>query len=378
MSESGENGANSGEPDSGPASVVDSGAPATGDGLLTLRAARLQQIGAVQRALLAFRSLSPLVRHLLEDLPPALGASHAELCLHDPDGAIAELLTIRKLLGRALTLYHDSDPLYALYTETPETSLVAFDDERMFHILPAVDGIAAAVMMPVFDANRLLGSFHLGYVEGGDSCTADELPLFSFLAQHIGAVLLHVLENESSEKLTLVDPVTEVGNQRAFRRDMLREISWARRVNAPLSLLYISLDGFSALSADYGEVTGNFVERRISQRLCSGLRATDYMAHLSAAQFAVLLPSCSEPHAHDIGERMRGDIEQLSIDDGRGAVLHATLSIGMVCWEPARHPVESNERLSMQMESEALSAMRTAERGGGNSISVARLGLLML
>ena len=50
----------------------------------------------------------------------------------------------------------------------------------------------------------------------------------------------------------------------------------------------------------------------------------------------------------------------------------------MVCWEPARHPVESNERLSMQMESEALSAMRTAERGGGNSISVARLGLLML
>jgi GGDEF domain-containing protein len=99
---------------------------------------------------------------------------------------------------------------------------------------------------------------------------------------------------------------------------------------------------------------------------------------VSSSHFAVLLPGCSEPHAHDIGERMRRDIDEFAIDDGRGAILYVTLSIGLVCWEPARHPVESSERLATQMEAEAEAAMQKAERAGGNSVSVARLGLLML
>lgn len=356
--------------------------PAEGERWVRVPAERLKRLSAIQRALLSFRALSPLVKYLLEDLPRAIGASHAELRFHDPDGDIAELLTIRKMLGRALVLSKDSDPLYALYEELPETAIIGFDDERMFNILPGVDDLTAAVVMPVLDGNRLLGSFHLGFggeeseIDGG--CRSEELPLFDMLAQGVCAALVHVLEHESTERLTLVDPVTEVGNERAFRRDMQREISWARRVAAPLSLLYIDIDDLTELSREYGEVAGTFLQRRVSQRICSELRATDYMANLSRGQFAVLLPSCSEPHAHDISERMREDIERMAIDDGRGAVLHATLSIGMVCWEPARHPVESSERLSMQMESEALSAVQTAERGGGNQISVARIGLLML
>ena len=54
------------------------------------------------------------------------------------------------------------------------------------------------------------------------------------------------------------------------------------------------------------------------------------------------------------------------------------LSIGLVCWEPTRHPVESSDRLAGQMESEAMGAMDKSIRAGGNRISVARLGLLML
>lgn len=345
---------------------------------LKLRAGRVQQIAAVQRAMLSFRALSPLVRYLLEDLPLAIGAATAELRLHDPDGQIAELLTIRNLLGQALTLSSDSDPLYALYADAPEIALLGYGDERIFEILLGVDDIATAVVMPILDGNRLLASFHIGFSDAQDAPGLDELPLFSMLAQLAGSIVLRVLEDEGAEKLSLVDPVTEVGNQRALRRDMLRETSWARRMDAPLSLLHICLDDFHALCVEYGEVAGNFMQRRVSQRLCSELRATDYMAYLSAGHLAVLLPSCSEPHAHDIGERMREDIENLAIDDGRGAVLHVTLSIGMVCWEPSRHPVESNERLTTQMESEAHNAMAAAERGGGNQISVARLGLLML
>jgi diguanylate cyclase (GGDEF)-like protein len=257
-------------------------------------------------------------------------------------------------------------------------AIIGLDDPRMFTILPQAKSAAGAAMLPLYDGNRLVGSYHIALTEIIGDYAEPERELFAMLAQLFASALLRVVEYQRVDELTLLDPITEMGNLRAFRRDMLREIYWARRVDEPLSLLSIALDDLEDLSRSYGEVTCHFVQRRVSQRLCSDLRATDYIARVSDTHFAVLLPSCSEPHAHDIAERMRHDIDDFAIDDGRGAVLYVSLSIGLVCWEPARHPVESSERLSSQMESEAHTAMQKAERAGGNRVSVARIGLLML
>jgi diguanylate cyclase (GGDEF)-like protein len=349
-----------------------------GSDTIVLRRELLERLSIAQRRLLGARKLSMLVAYLLEELPLALGQARGELHLHDPDGELTRLLGIHGLFGAFLVVSADSEDLFRLYGEEPRASLLSFGDERMFRILVGADDVHGAVMMPLFDGNRLLASYHVGLSEASRPLAGNDLPLFMLLAQLIAGALLRVVEREKTEQLTLVDPITEVGNQRAFRRDMQREIAWARRVKQPLSLLYISLDDLDPLCGEYGEVVCNFLQRRVAQRLCSRLRATDYMAHVGASHFAVLLPGCSELHAHDIAERMRLDIERLAIDDGRGAVLHVTLSVGLVCWEPAHHHVASNERLATQLESEARGAMLRADRGGGNRVSVARLGLLMV
>jgi diguanylate cyclase (GGDEF)-like protein len=331
-----------------------------------------------QRSLLSVKSLSSLVKFLLEDFPGLFGAAGAEIRLHDPEGEIAKLLPVRKLFGDALLLKTDSYALYQLYPDTPSTTLIDLDDPRMFTILSEAKKAAGAAMLPLYDGNRLVGSYHIALTATMSDYAEPDRELFAMLGQQVSSALLRVVEFQRVDQLTLLDPVTEMGNLRAFRRDMLREIFWARRVEEPLSLLNIALDGLEDLSRSYGEVTSHFVQRRVSQRLCSDLRATDYIAHTSDTHFTVMLPSCGEPHAHDIGERMRRDIDDFAIDDGRGAVLYVSLSIGLVCWEPSRHPIESSERLANQMESEAQSAMQKAERAGGNRVSVARIGLLML
>lgn len=361
-----------------PVAGTSSNADATQPPTLALRSERLQQLARAQRILLASRSVSPMVKYLLDDLPDTFGALRGELRLHDPEGSVSQLLNIHRLFGDALSLERDSDALHQLYPDGPEIAFPNYDDSRMFQLLQGVDGLSSAVMLPLLDGNRLIGSFHLGFREGVVACQPGEEPLWALLAQLIASSLTHVFQYEASEKLTLVDPVTEVGNLRAFRRDMHREISWARRTQDPLSLLYVDIDELGELCDTYGGVACHFLQRRVSQRLCSELRATDYIAHVSTTRFAMLLPSCGEPHAHDIAERMRRAIEQLAIDNGRGAVLYVTLSVGLVSWEPARHPVESDERLALQLESEAQSAMEKAERAGGNQVSVARLGLLVL
>jgi diguanylate cyclase (GGDEF)-like protein len=345
---------------------------------LVVRSDRLRQLAETQRVLLSSRSISRVVKYLLEDLPDAYGALRGELRLHDPEGTVAQLLSIHRLFGDALSLEKDSEALHQLYPEGPAVAFTAYDDERMFALLPGVESVSSAIMLPLLDGNRLLGSFHLGFGDGAEVLVPGEEPLWAMLAQLVASTLVQVFQHESSEKMTLVDPVTEVANLRAFRRDLYREISWARRTEDPLSLLYIGIDDLADLCSTYGDVACNFLQRRLSQRLCAELRATDYIAHLSTTQFAMLLPACSEPYAHDIAERMRRAIEQLAMDNGRGAVLYVTLSVGLVSWEPARHPVDSDERLAKQLESEAQAAMQGAERAGGNQVSVARLGLLML
>lgn len=338
----------------------------------------VQQLHQAQRHLLATKNLATLVKYLLEDFPRAFGSAHAELELHDPDGTLSSQLAVRKLFADALVLHEDSEALYRLYPDTPATALLDLQDERMFSILATDDRADGAVMIPLVDGSRLLGSYHLGLQGPMTQYGEQERALFAMLGQLCAATLMRVVEHRRADQLTLLDPVTEMGNLRAFRRDMLREIYWARRVERPVALLCVTVDELEDLGRSYGEVASHFVQRRVSQRLCSNLRATDYIARVADTQFTILLPGCNEPHGHDIGERIRQDIEGFAIDDGRGAVLYVSLSIGLVCWEPTRHPMESSERLAEQMEEEARGAMDKAQRAGGNSISVARLGLLML
>jgi diguanylate cyclase (GGDEF)-like protein len=356
----------------------ESGAAAPDLGVLTLHAHVLRQLREAQRGLLAVRNLSSLARYLLDDLPAAFATVAAELRLHDPEGTLAPLLPARRLFGQSLTLHRDSYPLYELFEGDPVATVISLDDPRMFQLLSAATSASGAVLMPLMDGNRLIGTYHLALTEEMQVFGEHDLELFSMLGQLIASTVLRVVDYQRVDQLSLLDPVTEVGNLRAFRRDLLREIFWARRVSQPLSLLFIALDDLDEVSRSYGEVTSNFVQRRVSQRLCSDLRSTDYIAHIAKTHFAILLPACSEPHAHDIGERMRRDIDNFPIDDGRGAVLYVSLSIGLVCWEPARFPMEASDRLAQQLETEAEGAMGKAVRAGGNRISVARLGLLMV
>mgnify|MGYP001169606068 CR=1 FL=1 len=102
------------------------------------------------------------------------------------------------------------------------------------------------------------------------------------------------------------------------------------------------------------------------------------IARIAEDKFAVLLPSCSEHHGHDIAERMCRDVEDFAIDDGRGGALYSTLSIGVVTWTPEALPADNLERLSVLLQAEVETALAQSVLAGGNRVSIARLGALMV
>jgi GGDEF domain-containing protein len=101
------------------------------------------------------------------------------------------------------------------------------------------------------------------------------------------------------------------------------------------------------------------------------------MARLSRSKLALLIPGSGEMLGQEIGERMRADIESFAVDDGRGAVLQVTLSVGMVSWEPQQYPAVDLPHLARQMEMVAGKALALSQAKGGNRITLSRLSTLI-
>ena len=102
------------------------------------------------------------------------------------------------------------------------------------------------------------------------------------------------------------------------------------------------------------------------------------MARLSRSKFALLIPASGEVLGEEIAERMRDDIEGFAIDDGRGAVLQVTVSIGLVSWETQQYPAVDMPQLARQMEGVANKALASAQAKGGNTVSISRLSTLLV
>lgn len=330
----------------------------------------------LEHMLLGAENLQGLLEILLVNLPRHFGFRVAELWLRDPDETLAELIVGGERYGPYLQLHHDAFEMQELYPLEPDIQLIDATDSRMFEVLKSEYGIDQALLLPLLDEGHLLGSLHIGLEEGSLPRGPEEEDLLAHLALMIARCLARAIQHQQVTQLTLLDPLTRVGNLRGFERDIAREIARAHRADEPVTVLMMDVDEYDELHDHYGDVRGHFVLKKVAQRISSNLRATDMQARLARSRLAVLLPACNESRGEDIAERIREDIEHFAIDDGRGAVLQVTLSVGMVTWEPQQYPAVNMEQLARQIDTVNKKALSDARARGGNCTAVSRLATL--
>jgi diguanylate cyclase (GGDEF)-like protein len=224
----------------------------------------------------------------------------------------------------------------------------------------------------------MIGSLHLGLEDDTLVVGEQEEQLIAHLGTMISACFKSAVSRQQVSQLTMLDPLTQISNLRGFEKDITREIARARRADQAMTILIMEIDEFDDLYDHYGERSGQFVVKKVTERISSDLRATDMMARLSRSKFALLIPGSGEILGQEIAERMRDDIEGFAVDDGRGAVLQVTVSIGMVTWEPQQYPAVDMPHLARQMESVAGKALAQSQAKGGNRTSLSRLSTLMV
>lgn len=143
------------------------------------------------------------------------------------------------------------------------------------------------------------------------------------IAREQRVALRHVAQLES---LTLTDPLTGLGNRRAFERDVDLRLRHAARVAEPVALVYMDVDRLKALNDDYGHSAGDETLRILGGVLRSSSRLGSDGAYRVGGDEFVMIVSAERAGAEIIAGRVSRAFTDRSPKSSH-------VSVGVVVWD---------------------------------------------
>jgi diguanylate cyclase (GGDEF)-like protein len=99
-------------------------------------------------------------------------------------------------------------------------------------------------------------------------------------------------EKGKLEEISLTDPLTNLGNRRAFEDCLSRELENSRRKKHKMAVMFLDLDHFKPINDQYGHDVGDAVLKEVAQRKSSIMRVSDQVFRIGGDEFAAILPNC--------------------------------------------------------------------------------------
>ena len=158
---------------------------------------------------------------------------------------------------------------------------------------------------------------------------------------------------------SLSDPLTGIGNRRAFVEHGERLLHRCRDAGKQVTLLLCDLDQFKRLNDTLGHKAGDQALVSFGQVMKSRMRRQDVFGRIGGEEFACLLADADAQVAHDVAERIRGEFSDLS----QAGVLSVSIGVSdatRVGYDLDRLMSEADRALY-----EAKAAGRNCVRGAG-------------
>jgi diguanylate cyclase (GGDEF)-like protein len=122
-------------------------------------------------------------------------------------------------------------------------------------------------------------------------------------------------EQEASA-LARRDPLTGLGNRRAFDEALKRIVIGARRSDRPFTLVLADIEGFKAVNDTHGHLEGDRCLREVAAVLARIVRPSDQCFRWGGDEFAVLLPSAGTRQADAVIERIADAVAEDVVPPG--------------------------------------------------------------
>ena len=108
--------------------------------------------------------------------------------------------------------------------------------------------------------------------------------------------------------LANLDPLTGLQNRTGLIAESDRAITICRRLDQPLTLVHIDLDGFKAINDTAGHAEGDRILRECADRWTEVIRCGDILARIGGDEFLLVLPGSNS----DDARRLMGVLKEVS------------------------------------------------------------------
>ncbi len=161
------------------------------------------------------------------------------------------------------------------------------------------------------------------------------------------------------------DELTNGLNKKAFLKVLFTEVSRARRLNLPVSVMVMQIDQWSDLKSVYGNYQAYLFLKALSKNLTRDMRVYDTLGCLSNGRLAIILPHTSERGAGQKAEKIRWTLQSSDFSKVFSQHNRLSISLGLVEYPKVGRTAENLLRYVEQ----ALSFAR--KECGGNITAVA-------
>jgi diguanylate cyclase (GGDEF)-like protein/PAS domain S-box-containing protein len=132
---------------------------------------------------------------------------------------------------------------------------------------------------------------------------------------------------EELERLSLLDPLTGIGNRRHADAYLTARLAEFERYGWEFGLLFFDIDNFKAVNDTYGHDVGDKVLQMVSLTARNSIRAADVVSRWGGEEFTAVLQRVDKDILVDIGNTTRRLIQESSVDHD-GSRVSVTVSVG--------------------------------------------------
>jgi diguanylate cyclase (GGDEF)-like protein len=191
--------------------------------------------------------------------------------------------------------------------------------------------------------NSVTRKDELGVLNNTFVCAAQEIKKAQAELE-ASAKLMQELNNKL-EVLSTTDPITGISNRRALDEFVGRVWDECKRIQLPVTIMYMDIDRFKLYNDTYGHLKGDDCLRSFVQ--CAGRyvkRSMDMFARCGGEEFVAVLPSTSGESALELAEKIRRAVQDMKIPNPKSeAGPYVTVSIGIATRYP--YQLESAQKL---------------------------------
>jgi diguanylate cyclase (GGDEF)-like protein len=123
------------------------------------------------------------------------------------------------------------------------------------------------------------------------------------------------------------DPLTRLGNRRAFTRRLAEDVHRAARYGQRFALVVLDVDGFKALNDLHGHLAGDRALQRAAEVMRDTVRRSDCVFRLGGDEFALILEEAGAKESAMVVDRIAAGIAAVQADSGM--LLRASFGVAL-------------------------------------------------